>query len=355
MASTSTDPDHLDNQTIKFEYVICDMEEGVACNTEIGDFPIDIKTEDTNDENEAMMVDEATQTSNNYVQTQTLNHNVQTQTPNDNFQEPLMSYNILKLNGGLEHFTGLSQKCFEVVFTQIEKSPHKTIDCCLSERDQLLITLMKNKRNFETADFGILFRVEKNLIFEIMKTWTDTLYSGFKGTDGWSINKPTREHFHTTMLACLDIPLENPEYQEYKQMKSLIAMDEAGCIIFISDIYSADIEERELVEITGILEKLNPGDCVLADESFDIAYLMEEKKVLLNWPPIYRNKDKLTGKEIKKGDDLIKQNQLTVKEVIKAVREFKIITDIVQPHMWPMLNKIHFICLSLVNLKESCR
>lgn len=347
MASTSTDPDHLDNQTIKFEYVLCDLEEDVACNEEIE--ILDIKIEDTDNDDERMIVDE---------QTQKANNNKRTQTPKgNNFEEPLMSYNKLKESmDGFKHFTGLSPKCFEEVFTQIGKSPQKTtIDCRLSGKDQLVIALMKYKTNFETADFGILFNVKKNVILEIMKTWTDTLYSGFKGINGWSIDKSTREHFHTAMLACLDIPLEKPEDPDYEQMKSLIAMDEAGCIIFISDIFNANIKERELVELSGILHKLKPGDCVLADESFDVADLMKEKSVLFNWPPIYRNKKQLIGEEKKRGEDIMQQNRLTVKRIIEAVREFKILTDIVEPHMWPMLNKIHFICISLVNLKESSR
>lgn len=191
----------------------------------------------------------------------------------------------------------------------------------------------------------------------------NALFITFKRMDCWEI-KCTRDSLYTVMLDCFEIPIEKPEDPDWELMtrayeintyalKSLIGMDEAGCIIFISALYTGKISERELVEKSGFLQKLNSGDCVLADVNFMITDLLKEKNVLLNWPPIYRHKQKLTRAERIQTKKTTKRSRCNVKKVLESAGDFKILIDIWKSDMWPMLNKIHFICFNLINIRTS--
>ena len=42
----------------------------------------------------------------------------------------------------------------------------------------------------------------------------------------------------------------------------------SGTISFVSDCYEGSISDRRLVEVSGLLEKLEPGDELMADKGF---------------------------------------------------------------------------------------
>jgi hypothetical protein len=39
---------------------------------------------------------------------------------------------------------------------------------------------------------------------------------------------------------------------------------------FVSKLYSGSISDKEIVNVSGFLEKLQPGDAVMADKGFNI-------------------------------------------------------------------------------------
>ena len=42
----------------------------------------------------------------------------------------------------------------------------------------------------------------------------------------------------------------------------------SGPVTFISDCYEGSISDKKLVQVSGLLEKLEPGDEVMADKGF---------------------------------------------------------------------------------------
>ena len=43
---------------------------------------------------------------------------------------------------------------------------------------------------------------------------------------------------------------------------------------YVSKLYSGSISDKEIVNVSGFLEKLNPGDTVMADKGFNIQDLL---------------------------------------------------------------------------------
>ena len=53
----------------------------------------------------------------------------------------------------------------------------------------------------------------------------------------------------------------------------------------MSDLWSGRSSDKFLVQKSGILDLLEPGDNVMADEGFDIEELLADRKVTLNIQP----------------------------------------------------------------------
>jgi len=57
---------------------------------------------------------------------------------------------------------------------------------------------------------------------------------------------------------------------------------------FVSKLYSGSISDKEIVNVSGFLDKLQPGDAVMADKGFNIQHYLALHETVLIAPPIIR-------------------------------------------------------------------
>ena len=57
---------------------------------------------------------------------------------------------------------------------------------------------------------------------------------------------------------------------------------------FVSKLYSGSISDKEIVNVSGFLQKLQPGDAVMADKGFNIQDYLALHETVLIAPPIMR-------------------------------------------------------------------
>ena len=74
-------------------------------------------------------------------------------------------------------------------------------------------------------------------------------------------------------------------YKKRNTVKALIDITSSGAICFISPTFEGSISDRQLVEQSGILQKLEDGNEVMADKGFDIQDILAPLGVKLNIPP----------------------------------------------------------------------
>jgi len=91
---------------------------------------------------------------------------------------------------------------------------------------------------------------------------------------------------------------------------------------FVSKCYEGSISDRKLVEVSGLLENLEPGDEVMADKGFQIQDLLAPLGVRLNVPPF------LSGSSQMPESDVIQTRKIAhlrvhVERAIGRVKEFQ--------------------------------
>ena len=79
---------------------------------------------------------------------------------------------------------------------------------------------------------------------------------------------------------CTEILTETPSSmsltysscKHHNTFKGLVGICPTGAVTFISVLYAGSVSDQVLTRDCGILELIEPGDSIMADKGFDIAY-----------------------------------------------------------------------------------
>ena len=67
-------------------------------------------------------------------------------------------------------------------------------------------------------------------------------------------------------------------------VKVLVGLSETGTVTFVSEAYGGSTSDRQVFERSGLLQKLEANDVVLADRGFNIQDLLLRRNVRLDVP-----------------------------------------------------------------------
>lgn len=157
--------------------------------------------------------------------------------------------------------------------------------------DQLLICLMKMRRNYHLDDLAHRFSLSRttasNCIISIAHFLGHVLY-----TNGILRNFPSFSKVRQAMSEaptvpcpyqiwdCTDAFIDSPRsslaanhstYSAYRggsTLKCLVSISPNGALLFVSDFYGGCISDKELVRKSGIIQYLSYGDVIYADKGF---------------------------------------------------------------------------------------
>ena len=126
----------------------------------------------------------------------------------------------------------------------------------------------------------------------------------------------------------------------------MIGITPSGAISFVSEAYKGSISDQQLFEVCGLLEKLEPGDEIMADKGFLIQHLLIPRGIQLNIPPFLQSNSRMPASNVfltKK----IARLRVHVERAIGRVKELRILQDNLSASMWDSVNKL--ICLLYVD------
>lgn len=147
----------------------------------------------------------------------------------------------------------------------------------LSVEDEFLLIMKKLKLGLTNLDLALRFSISKANVSNIFITWINYLYIFFGKIKIWPhrnviINQMPQEFkakYPTTLVIidCTELKIECPSslltqsqsYSTYKSantLKCLLGVDAKGGILFVSQLYSGLISDKEITTRSGFLKLL---------------------------------------------------------------------------------------------------
>ena len=189
----------------------------------------------------------------------------------------------------------------------------------LSRFQEILLVLMKLRLNLEEQDLAYRFCVSQSTVSNVFRKWIYIMAEQLSFLIHW----PSREQMMTSMpmvfrkffknciciLDCTEVFIERPanlqarshtwsEYKHHNTIKVLIAVTPQGTISFISEAWGGRASDKFITEHSGVLDKLEHGDLVLADRGFTIEDSVGLYCATLCCPPFTKGKKQLSRNEV---------------------------------------------------------
>ena len=185
--------------------------------------------------------------------------------------------------------------------------------------DQFFLTLVRLRLGLLEQDLAHRFNVSIATISRICVTWIKFLNQQFRPLITWPSRELIDAHMPTqfkefcpttrVILDCTEIFTEVPSsmsvqsltyssYKHHNTFKVLVGISPTGAVTFISELYAGSVSDQALTKECGVLDHVEPGDTVMADKGFDIAYEVLVRGAKLIIPPFVKNHQQLSKKNV---------------------------------------------------------
>ena len=240
--------------------------------------------------------------------------------------------------------------------------------CKLPLIKQFFLTLVRLRLGLFELDLANRFGISQSTVSRIITTWINLLYHSFKGIERfppWHIVKKYmpeifKKDYPNTRITidATEFPIERPSlttqsctfsmYKNRNTVKVLIGITPSGSISFVSQCYKGSISDRKLVELSKLLEKLEPGDEIMANKGFQIQDILAPLGIRLNVPPFLNSNTQMSAHDViltKK----IAYLRIHVERSIGRIKEFHILHGVLPATLWDIINEVVYVCCMLTN------
>lgn len=207
--------------------------------------------------------------------------------------------------------------------------------------EQLVMVLMKLRLNLGDQDLAYRFQVTQSTVSRYFNRWLDVMYVSLSCLVTWperdqlmkTMPMEFRKHFKkcVVIIDCFKIFIERPtsqsaraqtwsNYKHHNTVKFLIGITPQGSVAFISQGWGGRTSDVHLTENSGLLQKLLPGDLVLADRGFTIEEAAGLYCAEVKVPPFTRGKKQLSRVEVDAARRLSRV-RIHVERVIGSIRQ----------------------------------
>ena len=279
-------------------------------------------------------------------------------------------------------FTGI--QTWHILFTLYSYlSPYLSTQRSLNGFQMLIMTLMKLRLNISNVFLAYLFGLSSSTVSRILTEMIDIMFIRMKPLILW----PSREALWKTMplqfqehfalnvaviIDCFEIFIERPSnlkaraetwssYKHHNTIKYLIGITPQGTVSFISNGWGGRASDKYITENCGFLNKILPGDIVLADRGFNIQDSIGCKMAEVKIPAFRKGKKQLSPLDVEQTRH-IASVRIHVERVIGCVRQKYCILNGPLPidflikretDALSLIDKIVYVCCACVNLSES--
>ena len=261
-------------------------------------------------------------------------------------------------------------------------SPFLPRSRALSLMDEFFLTLMRLRLNLMLQDLACRFRISSSTASRIFLKWLDVMYVRLKFLVAW----PPREIMEKNMpmafkqlyprcrciIDCSEIYIETPtsfdaraqtysNYKKHNTLKFLIRITPCGTISFLSKCWGGRVSDKNLTQESGFLEKIEPGDVILADRGFTVRDDIAIHGGQLEIPAFTKGKKQLSQEEVEMSKQLA-HVRIHVERVIGLLKnKYTLLKgpipipllQVKDDSTLPSIDKIICVCSALTNLSDT--
>ncbi|XP_072515059.1 uncharacterized protein [Salminus brasiliensis] len=277
----------------------------------------------------------------------------------------------------VQYYTGLPNLgTFMVLFNFLV--PLMSDKKVLTPFQLLLLTLMRLRLDLPIQHLAHLFRVSPKTVSRSFSKMVSFLSANLRPSIFWA----DRDTFHKMMpdqfveafghrvaviIDRFEISTEKPpnlkahaqmsSYKHGHTMKYLMGIAPNGSICFLSKGWGGCTSDKHIIENSGFLDNLFPGDVVLAAQGFDLQEGEGMFCAEFKHPELTKGCGQLAVRDVEE-TRRIEHLRITVKRLIRNVcQKYKILTGTIPIHMTlpcegeeaTFLDKIVTVCCALIN------
>ena len=237
----------------------------------------------------------------------------------------------------------------------------------LSFIDEFFLVLLRLKVGLFVNDLSDRFNISPTLVSRIFTTWINLLYLELPLILPFPSQSLVRKQmpkefkdYPTTriIIDCTEIFIEKPsslksqsltwsQYKHHNTLKALVGISPNGLITFVSKLWAGRVTDKTITKESGVLEKLDSGDNVMADRGFDIHDILPEG-VTLNIPPFKGSRSQLTGDETEE-TARIASVRIHVERAIGRVKNYHILEGVMPLSLTKVADQVFTVCCYLTN------
>ena len=233
--------------------------------------------------------------------------------------------------------------------------------------EQFILPLVRLCLGLLEQDLANRFDTSVSPLSRITGTWINLMFHSFKAIEHyppWHVVEKhmpdafKKEYPNTYLIIdTTEFQVERPSslltqsctfpfYKNRNTVKVLIGIIPSGVIAYVSSTYEGSISDKKLVEVCGILEKLECGDDIMAEKGFQIQDLLAPLGVCLNNPPFLNSKVHMPVNDVLLTRK-IANLRIHVERAIGRVKDYRILQHTVSATMWDSINEVIDVCCML--------
>ena len=227
---------------------------------------------------------------------------------------------FLDADDKVKYYTGLSTwPVLNTLFNFLESAIGTKGHSVISRFQQLILTLIRLRLCLHFQDLAYRFGIHHTTASRIFTSVLHVMYERLSFLIFW----PERETLRATLpvdfrkhcptctviIDCFEIFIDRASdllaraqtyshYKSHNTVKYLIGITPQGSVSFISNGWGGRASDKHITENCGLLNKIIPGDTILADRGFDIKESIGMYCATVRMPTFTRGKKQLTGVEV---------------------------------------------------------
>ncbi|XP_060846263.1 uncharacterized protein LOC132925924 [Rhopalosiphum padi] len=262
-------------------------------------------------------------------------------------------YDSIKSENSLKDLTGTTFQIFNFLLGLLPQSNRLII----SKENTLLICLMKLKLGLTYSSLSSFFSIHRTTVSRVFSSQKckHLIFWPCKSTIIETLPEVFKKNYPNCrcIIDCTEIRTEQPKtveqrvcmYSHYKggyTIKVLVAITPNGMVSFLSKSYGGRSSESYITNDSGFLNKLEPGDQVLADKGFPgIKTGVDDQNSILVIPPMLHN-GRFTEEEVLSTSN-VAGVRIHIERLFARLKTFNILNKITSD-LLVYIDNILFMC-----------